>query len=300
MVWGGRSDVYQIFTTESFNDIVRSMNAPTTKISSATRLTASEFVAETLRREILHGELLPGQSLLQDHIATRFDVSQSSVREALRRLEALALVTSVRNRGTFVTTLSSDQVEEMYDIRLAVELIAIRNGLRSMSKEKLDEAASLLQGMEKDPETAFFLGEAHKRFHAIFFDHSSRKLGNDILQNIYGNLTRLWVDFIKKKPSAARRYEEESGHEHRELLKAAEMRDLAQAEAVLTRHINRARQLLVSHLRDRESDDVPTGKPASSPARLPKAASADQRTVRERAGNSRAGRTSVGRRLRPG
>jgi DNA-binding GntR family transcriptional regulator len=276
------------------------MNAPTTKISSAPRLTASEFVAETLRREILQGELLPGQALLQDHIATRFDVSQSSVREALRRLEGHALVRSVRNHGTFVTTLSSDQVEEMYDIRLAVELIAIRNGLESISKEKLGEAALLLQSMEKDPETAFFMGEAHKRFHAIFFDNPSRKLGNDILQNIYGNLTRLWVDFIRRKPSAARHYEEDSGHEHREFLKAAELRDLAQAEAVLTRHINRARQLLVSYLRDRELDSTAKGKTASSSARPPKVGSVDRRTFRKRSGNSRSDRKSVGRRRQSG
>jgi DNA-binding GntR family transcriptional regulator len=85
------------------------------KVPISSRLSASEFVAETLRREILRGHLLPGESLLQDRIATRFDVSQSSVREAMRRLEALSLVTSIRNRGTFVSTLTTDQVEEMYE-----------------------------------------------------------------------------------------------------------------------------------------------------------------------------------------
>ena len=69
---------------------------------SPSRMTASEFVADTLRREIVRGDLLPGQALLQDHIASRFDVSQSSVREALRRIEAASLVYSVRHRGTFV------------------------------------------------------------------------------------------------------------------------------------------------------------------------------------------------------
>ena len=70
----------------------------------------------------------------------------------------------------------------------------------------MNEADALLDDMEKDPETAFFLGETHKKFHAIFYDGAARKLGKDILQNIYGNLTRLWVDFIRKKPSLARGY----------------------------------------------------------------------------------------------
>src|SRR5437868_5837801 len=176
--------------------------------SNSSRMTASEFVADTLRREILRGDLLPRQPLLQDHIAARFEVSQSSVREALRRLEALSLVTSVRNRGTFVSTLTTEQVDEMYDIRIALELLALRHNFAKLTPEKQREAQELLVEMEKDPETAFFLGETHKKFHAIFYNDDERKLGRDILQNIYGNLTRLWVDFIKKKPRVAHRYEE--------------------------------------------------------------------------------------------
>jgi DNA-binding GntR family transcriptional regulator len=267
------------------------------KAPSPSRLSASEFVADTLRRDILQGELLPGQALLQDHIAARFDVSQSSVREALRRLEGLALVTSVRNRGTFVTSLSSDQVDEMYDIRLAVELIAIRHSLPKISKENLTEAAALLENMERDPEIAFFQGEAHKRFHAIFRDSASRKLGNDILQNIYGNLTRLWVDFIKKKPSAARRYEEEFSHEHRELLEAVTARDLAEAEAVLTRHINGARKLIVSHLRQQELE-APRQKTAPSPAVSPSVSSRQARTGRKQSSHVRNSAGEVGAKRR--
>ena len=238
------------------------MNVP----APQTRLSASEFVADTLRREILRGDILPGQALLQDHIAARFDVSQSSVREALRRLEAIALVTSIRNRGTYVTTLTSDQVEEMYDIRLAIELIAIRNNIGKIPSEKLAEAQALLQSMETEPETPFFFGDAHKKFHAIFCDVPGRTLGRDILQNIYGNLTRLWVDFIKNKPSAVRRYDEESRHGHRDLLQAMTVCDLGLAETVVARHINRAREVLVEHLRPKtEVAEQERILPAASP-----------------------------------
>jgi DNA-binding GntR family transcriptional regulator len=252
--------VYAMRHFISFIDTVPKENS-----TSPDRLTASEFVAETLRREILRGELPPGQPLLQDHIAARFDVSQSSVREALRRLEALALVVSIRNRGTFVATLTIDQVEEMYEIRLAIELIALRHKFAKLSGEVLSEAAALLEEMEKDPETAFFLGETHKKFHAVFYDSTDRKLGKDILQNIYGNLTRLWVDFIRKKPSMARRYEGQSRQQHRDLLEAAKSRDLPKAEAILTQHINSARELLVSHLRQVDAEKAP-GVTAAAPA----------------------------------
>jgi DNA-binding GntR family transcriptional regulator len=227
------------------------------KSASPDRLSASEFVAERLRREILRGELPPGQPLLQDHLAGRFDVSQSSVREALRRLESLGLVVSVRNRGTFVATLTIEQVEEMYETRLAIELIALRHKFDKLSDVVLAEAEALMDDMEKDPETAFFLGDTHKKFHAVFYESADRKLGRDILQNIYGNLTRLWVDFIRNKPSLARRYEGQSRQEHRDLLQAARARDLPRVEAILTRHINGARDLLVSHLRQVAAAQTP-------------------------------------------
>ena len=260
----------------SFIDIFHRMRFPrrgtarvSMKSTSPDRLTASEFVAETLRREILRGELPPGQPLLQDHIAARFAVSQSSVREALRRLESLALVASVRNRGTFVATLTIAQVEEMYEIRLALELIALRHKFTQLTQEALGEAEALLEDMEKDPETAFFLGETHKKYHAVFYDNADRKLGKDILQNIYGNLTRLWVDFIRKKPSMARRYEGRSRQQHRDLLDAAQSRDLARAESVLTQHINDARELLVSHLREADAGRAPEGAAAAPSSLVP-------------------------------
>lgn len=238
------------------------------KKASPDRLTASEFVAERLRRDILRGELLPGQPLLQDHIALRFDVSQSSVREALRRLESLALVVSVRNRGTVVATLTIEEVEEMYETRLAIELLALRHKFEKLSEDVLAEAEGLLDEMEKDPDTAFFLGDTHKRFHAVFYESADRKFGRDILRNIYGNLTRLWVDFIRRKPGLARRYDGQSRQQHRDLLQAARARDLPKAEAILTQHINSARDLLVSHLRQVDSGQTPgradTGRAATT------------------------------------
>jgi DNA-binding GntR family transcriptional regulator len=215
------------------------------------RMSAPEFVADTLRREILRGDLSPGQALLQDHIAARFEVSQSSVREALRRLEALSLAHSIRNRGTFVSTLSVEQVEEIYDLRQAIELLALRSNFDKISAASLAETEALMEQAERGGEFGFF-GEANKKFHAMLYEREDRKLTRDLLQNLFGNLTRLWVDFAKKKPGVSRRYDEQSQREHREILKAVRARNLTAAEAVLSAHIRAAREILIKHLRQSE------------------------------------------------
>jgi DNA-binding GntR family transcriptional regulator len=244
------------------------------KIETPSRVSTSEFVADTLRREILAGDILPGQPLPQDRLASRFDVSQSSVREALRRLEALSLVVSIRNRGAFVSGLTPDQVEELYEIRLALELIALRHNFGHLAQLQLDEAESLLDTIDRGDEIAFF-GSLHRRFHAIFYEGGERKFTKDILDSVYGNLTRVWADVVKKRPRFAHECELKSRREHRLLLDATVRGDRPAAEEVLERHISDARDALIGHVREfgigiagvASLESAPASKPAMTPAR---------------------------------
>lgn len=232
-------------------------------------LSASELVAETLRGEILRGDILPGQALLQDHIAARFDTSQSSVREALRRLEGLALVVSIRNRGAFVTGLTAEQVEELYEIRIALELIALRHNFEHIENERLLEAEALLDAIEQGDEIAF-LGNSHRRFHAVFYDSPGRKFAKDILEGVYANLTRVWADVVKKRPRFAHDHELKSRREHRELLEATRRGDLNATEAILVSHITSARDTLIDHVRAFGLGEA-TGVRRAAPGKTPNA-----------------------------
>lgn len=219
------------------------------KVDSHSRLSASEFVADTLRREILQGELLPGQPLPQDRIASRFDVSQSSVREALRRLEALSLVVSIRNRGAFVSGLTIEQVEELYEIRIALEVMGLRHNFAAIGTEQLNEARAILDRVDQGDEVGL-LGAANRQFHAIFYESPDRKFGKDFLDLTTGNLTRAWADVVKKRPRIAHQFEMKSRREHRVLLEAVVGRDLSAAEKILEMHIASARDALVDQLRE--------------------------------------------------
>jgi len=225
---------------------------PTSPFTASPRqMTATEFVADNLRTAILNGDLSPGEPLRQDHIAARLGVSQSTVREALRRLESVALVTSSRNRGAVVSAMSSAQVEEMYDLRVAIELVALRAGFAQLPEERIAAARDVLEGMAARGETAL-TGDAHKEFHALFYVHPRRTMTGEFLQTIYGNLTRVWVDFIKKHPDVAHTYEQTSHREHHQLFEAVAARDLQAAERILQAHIWGARDLLVTHARAQE------------------------------------------------
>jgi len=83
-----------------------------------------EEIALVLEEAIVSGELAPGSVLRQEQLSERFRVSRTPVREALRRLAALGLVSFVPNRSVRVRTLSRAELREAFLVRAELESLA--------------------------------------------------------------------------------------------------------------------------------------------------------------------------------
>lgn len=83
--------------------------------------TMAQGIAEALSKDILTGAIAPGDRLREAALARRFGTSRGPVREALRTLHARRLVSYEANRGAQVTMLSTEDVEQIYDVRLMLE-----------------------------------------------------------------------------------------------------------------------------------------------------------------------------------
>ena len=86
--------------------------------------TKADEIALVLEEEIVSGELEPGQVLRQEEVSERFDVSRTPVREALRRLAALGLVSFIPNRGVRVRTITAQELREAFLVRAELESLA--------------------------------------------------------------------------------------------------------------------------------------------------------------------------------
>src|ERR1700732_386053 len=86
-----------------------------------THLPLRDVVATELRRRILDGTLGQGERLIEDRLAEQLGVSRNPIREALRMLEAEGFLDVTARRGCFVATLSGDQADDLFEVRLAVE-----------------------------------------------------------------------------------------------------------------------------------------------------------------------------------
>lgn len=95
------------------------------------RVTYASMVGERLRADILEGAVRPGSQLHEVELAESFGVSRGPVREALQRLIQEGLLRAEPHRGVFVPVMTSDDVEDIYLVREALESTAVRQIMAS-------------------------------------------------------------------------------------------------------------------------------------------------------------------------
>ena len=99
----------------------------------------ADDLALALEEAIVSGEIPPGSVLRQEHLSEQFQVSRTPVREALRRLAALGLVTFEPNRGVRVRMLARDELREAFLVRAELESLATEIATAKMSSADLVE-----------------------------------------------------------------------------------------------------------------------------------------------------------------
>ena len=104
-------------------------------------------LADRLFEAILEGELRPGERLAEVRLARQLGVGQSTLREALQELEYRGLLTKNENRGTFVTKLTTQKVNEIYAVRLELEPLAASLAALHIMPECLGELSRSVEKM---------------------------------------------------------------------------------------------------------------------------------------------------------
>jgi len=109
--------------------------------------TLRHSVTEAIRQGILQGDLLPGTQVNQAQIAEQLGVSRGPVREALGQLEEEGLIKNVPYKGTFVTEITGEYIEELYGIRRVIETFAASQAVLRATAEDLAELRAVLDEM---------------------------------------------------------------------------------------------------------------------------------------------------------
>lgn len=201
------------------------------------RTTIADAVTGRLRDLILSGQIVHGAALRQDALAEEMGTSRIPVREALSRLEAEGLAASYPHRGYVVTTMSRDEVVELYDLRAMLEPELIKAAIPKMTPGDFDEVESVMRSFELAMAQGDMnsWGELNRRFHLVLYQPAGRKRTLEIVRGLLINTDRYTRVLLTENGPALDRAEEE----HRALLDLCRKGSVNQAVALTRDHIQR-------------------------------------------------------------
>jgi DNA-binding GntR family transcriptional regulator len=198
-------------------------------------LTKSTILYETIFNKIIHGEYPRNTQLREEKLAETHKVSRTPVREALRHLEKDGLIEMLTNRDTRVVGLTADDVEEVFQIRKVLEGLALRFSIHNLSIGRLQELRSEIS---RTAESDDFLEHAKvdAKLHDYIIEASNKKRLISILRQLSRLIPRFRQRGFKDKNARV-----QATADHLELIDALLFRDIAKAEKVLEKHIERSK-----------------------------------------------------------
>ncbi|MFN8111414.1 MAG: GntR family transcriptional regulator [Thermoleophilia bacterium] len=176
----------------------------------------------------------PGHRACGGGLASSLGVSRGPLREALGRLAAEGLVTIRPRRGAVVSALSHEEFLQAYQVREALETLAIRLAVPNLDEATLDAIDELVdqQALTVEGEQVDRFFELNSRLHQLFVDAS----GNATLQDMHGQLMA-HMGRYQMRSLALRGTLRRSVSEHRAIARACRARDPERAERLLRQHI---------------------------------------------------------------
>ena len=210
-------------------------------MSSVNSIRISNEIEET----ILSGQFKPRERLIEMDLISRFGVSRTVIREALKRLEAKGLLRTTPYRGAMVADLTVKEIEEIYFVRAELERIAARLVLKHITQKEIQNLKKLSKEVESHlREKTHQMIEMDSEFHRMIF----RACRNSYLYDM--------IDFLRTKAHIVRfnawslpRRIEESILEHKMMIKAIEKRDLEELEKLVLQHLRFSKNSYLTQLK---------------------------------------------------
>lgn len=202
---------------------------------------AQEAALAWLREAIATGELAPGAHLPQEDIALQMGLSLIPVREALRILENDGLIVHHPRRGYFVTQLTIDNANEIYELRRQLEDSAVRNALPRLAPETFERMERDLLACTRAHEIGAVVEalEANRRFHFALIDDPHQPYAQRMIHQLW-QLTEAYRHRYNSNEREA------IDAAHRRILDAARQRDLHRLLVELDGHRIHARGMLIA------------------------------------------------------
>jgi DNA-binding GntR family transcriptional regulator len=195
----------------------------------------------SLRKDILQGKLRQGEKLTEQQICDEYNVSRTPVREAFRQLELEGFIETIPHRGAFVVGFSPQDIQDMYELRKAYEVLAVKWAIERITEEeyeKLEEAFEFMEfyTQKKDAEKMLNI---NMNFHELIYKASHNRMLYHILSSyqLYIKQSR-----TSNRSEVTARYLDEILEEHRAIFEAFKNKNVDAGVEAVSRHLDNAKQ----------------------------------------------------------
>ena len=208
-----------------------------------------DVVFQTLRQAILRGELKPGERLMEIHLAQKLGVSRTPVREAIRKLELEGLVLMIPRKGAVVAEITVTDLEDVLEVRMALEELAVKLACKKITKEQLDEIRQREETFRKSlyGDDVAACAQADMEFHDTIYAATGNSRLVQILNNLREQMYRYRMEYLKDRQSHSVLV-----REHEEILNALSARDAEKALDMTISHIERQRDHIMNLITKKE------------------------------------------------
>jgi DNA-binding GntR family transcriptional regulator len=232
--------------------------------SSLDRPVLVDQIAASIRDDILNGRLRPGQRIMVAVLAKELGVSHIPVREAIRRLEAESLISTVPRRSTVVADVRLEELHEVYDLRRLIEGDTVLRAVPAYTDEDLATIDLAMQRLwaadPRDLEGDFWA--AHKAFHWAVLAPAVDPWRQRLIGQLWQSAERYHRMFTLVFGSIT-----DAQADHRHLAEAAHRRDPQEMHRLLATHLHRTEDTVVAgfvaSLEHRSGSDAPTSAAAA-------------------------------------
>jgi DNA-binding GntR family transcriptional regulator len=219
------------------------------------------MIADALRNAIVEGKLAPEAPLRQDALARHFSVSAIPVREALRQLASEGWAKIEVNKGASVASLSADEAREIYEIRSALESLALGLAIPNHTAESLREVSALAAAAKRERDPSLYVAR-NEAFHMSLYAPAGRPQ----LMEMLSALHRRGERYLRLKFGFPE-YKGESDAEHTEILAAVKRGDVPAAQQLVAAHLLGTGELIYRFLTERAVAPAAAAKPRTASSR---------------------------------
>ena len=200
------------------------------------RKTLKEQIVDSIKEAIATGEMKAGEKICETKLAEDLGISRTPLREAIQTLEAEGFLKVVPRKGAVVSSFSSKDIEDIYEIKASLEGLAARLAAKNLTDQeigRLEEVNNQLRAIVPGDERSvsrFF--RIHNQFHDIFLKASH----NERLYQLNCQLMGPFKRFRLSSLAIPGRFEE-AVSTHDEIIKVFKARDAVQAEALVMKNV---------------------------------------------------------------